>query len=76
MGFDDDLFSNIRGQILALEPIPPLDKIFNMVQQEENHKRMIRIVKIEMRMQPRSLTVTEGRSPLKQLATGCHVHIV
>ena len=42
MSLDDDLFSSLRGQIVALEPVPPLDKIFNMVQQEENHKRMMR----------------------------------
>jgi len=41
MGLDDDLYSNIRGQILALDPVPPLDKIFKMVRQEENHKRMM-----------------------------------
>jgi len=41
MGLDDDLYLNIRGQILALDPVPPLDKIFKMVQQEENHKRMM-----------------------------------
>jgi len=29
-----------RGQILALDPVPPLDKIFNMVQWEENHEWM------------------------------------
>ena len=38
MGFDDDLYSTIRGQILALDAVPPLEKIFNIVQHEENHK--------------------------------------
>lgn len=42
MGLDDDLYSNIRGQILALDPVPPLDRIFNMVQQAVNHRRMMR----------------------------------
>jgi len=31
MGLDDNLYSNIRGQFSALDPVPPLDKIFNMV---------------------------------------------
>ena len=33
MGLDDGLYySNIKGQILALDPVPPPDKIFNMFQ--------------------------------------------
>ena len=41
MGLDDDLYSNIRSHIhiLALDPLLSLDKIFSMVQQEENHKK-------------------------------------
>ena len=38
MGLDDDSFSTIRSQILALDFLPPLEKIFNLVQQEENHR--------------------------------------
>jgi len=38
----DDLYANIMGRILALDYVPPPDKIFNMDQQEENHKRMMR----------------------------------
>ena len=38
MGLNDEIYSNIRGQILAIEPLPSLDEIFNMVHQEENHK--------------------------------------
>ena len=41
MGLDEDSFSTIRSQILALDPLSSPDKIFNMVQQEENHKRMM-----------------------------------
>ena len=41
MGLDDDCFSTVRSQILAFDPLPSLDKIFNMVQQEENHKRVM-----------------------------------
>jgi len=32
MGLNDDLFGMIRSQILAFDPLPHLDKIFNMVQ--------------------------------------------
>jgi len=42
MGLDDDLYSNVRSQILALKPLPSLDKIFSMIQPEENHKLVIR----------------------------------
>jgi len=41
MGLNDDLYSTIRSQILALDPLPPLDNIFNITQQEENHKRIM-----------------------------------
>lgn len=38
MGLNDDVYLAIRSQILGLEPMPSLDKIFNMVSEEENHK--------------------------------------
>ena len=41
MGLNDDLYSAIRSQILALDPLPHLDKIFNITQQEENHQRIM-----------------------------------
>ena len=41
MGLDDDSFSTVWSQVLALEPLPSLDKSYNMVQQEENHKSMM-----------------------------------
>jgi len=31
LGLNDDLYSQIRGQIQALEPLPSLEKIFNIV---------------------------------------------
>lgn len=40
MGLNDDLYSTARSQILALDPLPPLDKIF-ITQQEENHRRVM-----------------------------------
>jgi len=41
MGLNYDLYSQVRGQILTQEPVPPLDKIFNIILQEENHKRVM-----------------------------------
>ena len=41
MGLNDDGYSQIRSQILAQEPLPSLDRIFNMVMQEENHKNVM-----------------------------------
>ena len=41
MGINDDEFSSIRNQILAQEPLSKLDRIFNMVIQEETHKHMM-----------------------------------
>lgn len=42
MGLDDDFYATIRSQILALEPLPSIDKVFNIVQQEENHRHLMR----------------------------------
>ena len=41
MGLNDKSFFTIRSQILALDLLPSLDKIFNVVQQEENHKKVM-----------------------------------
>ena len=41
LSLNDDLYSQTRGQILAMEPLPPLEKIFNIVTQEEQHKRLM-----------------------------------
>jgi len=38
MGLDDDAYSTVRSQILALDTLPTLDKVFNMVKQEKAHK--------------------------------------
>jgi len=35
MGLNDETFSMIRSQVLALNPLPSIDVIFNMVTQEE-----------------------------------------
>ena len=41
IGLDDETYADVRSQILALDPLPSLDQIFSMVQQEENHKRLM-----------------------------------
>jgi len=41
MGLNDDLYSTLRNQILALDLLPTLDRIFNMTQQEESDKKVI-----------------------------------
>jgi len=38
MGLNDDMYSSIRSQILAVDPLPSLDRIFHMIVQEGNHK--------------------------------------
>lgn len=35
MGLNDDLYSQTCNHILASEPLPPLEKIFNIMNQEE-----------------------------------------
>jgi len=35
LGLNDDLYSTLRSQILALDPLPLLDQIFNMTKQED-----------------------------------------
>jgi len=41
MGLNDENFSTIRNQVLALDPLAPLDTIFNMFQQKENYKKVM-----------------------------------
>jgi hypothetical protein len=36
----NDSFSNILGQILLLEPLPPINKVFSLVLQEERQKEL------------------------------------
>ena len=38
---NNDLYSQIRDQILVMEPLPSLEKIFNIVTQEEQHKKLM-----------------------------------
>ena len=41
MGLSSKLYGQMRSQILAKDPLPPLEKIFNMVTQEEQHKHVM-----------------------------------
>jgi len=41
MGLNNDTYSTIRSHILAMDPLPSLDRIFNITQQEENHKKVV-----------------------------------
>ena len=41
MGLNDEMYSNIMGQILTIEPLPSLDRIFNIIHQEEDHKHLM-----------------------------------
>jgi len=41
MGLNDGKYSNLRGKILAMVPLPTLEKIFNIVRQEEHHKNVM-----------------------------------
>ena len=41
MGLDDGPYSTVRSQILILYFLPSLDKIYDMVRQEENQKRVM-----------------------------------
>ena len=39
MGLDDEKYGTLRGHILAMNPLPDLDPIYNLVRQEEHHER-------------------------------------
>jgi len=41
MGLDDEPYLVVRSQNLAMDPLSSIDKIYNMVQQEEHYKRVI-----------------------------------
>jgi len=41
MGLSDEKYSPIHGQILAMEPLPTLERIFNIVRREEQHKQIV-----------------------------------
>ena len=41
MGLHDAEFSSVRSQLLVQDSLPPLDKIFDVVMQEENHRKIM-----------------------------------
>lgn len=40
MGLDDDLYGTLRSNVIAQDPLPPLNKVYALVVQEERHKTM------------------------------------
>ena len=42
MGLNDS-FAQIRGQLLLLDPIPPINKVFSVVSQEERHRNVVQV---------------------------------
>jgi len=42
MGLNDKKFAIIRGHILAMKPLSKIDYIFNLVQQEESHRLIMK----------------------------------
>jgi hypothetical protein len=43
MGLNES-FSHIRGQILLLDPMPPINKVFSLVLQEERQRQIVPLV--------------------------------
>jgi len=41
MGLSDEMYGQIHSQILAQDPLPQLEKMFNIVVQEEQHKNLV-----------------------------------
>ena len=39
MGLNDS-FNQVRGQLLLLDPMPPISKVFSLVSQEENQRKI------------------------------------
>jgi hypothetical protein len=42
MGLDDSIFGTVRTNILSMEPMPNLSKVYSMVVQEERHRSVVR----------------------------------
>ena len=40
MRLNDETLSTTHSQVLAFDPLPSIDIIFNMVTEEENHKKV------------------------------------
>jgi len=41
LGLNDDFYSQIQGQILATKSLASLEKVFNIITQEKQHKRLM-----------------------------------
>ena len=39
----NDIFSQVRGQILLLDPIPPINRVFALISQEEHQRQVSEI---------------------------------
>jgi len=52
MGLDDDAYSNIRSQILALDPLPSLDEIYSWFNKKRTIKRLCKEESTGLRMLP------------------------
>lgn len=37
----NDYFTHIWGQILSMDPMPSIDKVFSLVLQEEKHQKVV-----------------------------------
>ena len=37
MGLDDEKYDTLPGHILAMDPLANLDRIYNLVREEEHH---------------------------------------
>ncbi|KAK4425256.1 hypothetical protein Salat_1719500 [Sesamum alatum] len=42
MGLDDDVYGTIRSNIIAQEPLPPLNRTYALIIQEERHRALTR----------------------------------
>jgi hypothetical protein len=42
MGLDDSLFENVRTNILSMDPLSNLSKVYSMAVQEERHRSIVR----------------------------------
>ncbi|KAJ3704814.1 hypothetical protein LUZ61_008519 [Rhynchospora tenuis] len=42
MGLDDTVFGTVRTQILSMDPLPNLSRVYSMIIQEERHRSVVR----------------------------------
>ncbi|KAJ4751619.1 Retroelement pol polyprotein-like [Rhynchospora pubera] len=42
MGLEDSIFGTVRSQILGMDPLPNLSRVYSMVVQEERHRTVVR----------------------------------